>query len=401
ATIADSTTKAPLRLSVVDQKQEKEIFSSSLTVQRINGTIRIDTGVMTAYLPERGNTLIDSLLVNGRKVAGAAQLVAIHQDGPAGSVLESPHREKTISRIDSVSIEQDGPVRTVIRYDGVHQSVQGAREWLPFTVRLYFCAGRKPVKMVHSFTYDGNQREDFIKGLGLQFDVPMREQVHNRHIRFLGKGNGLWAEPVKPLASRRRISYHDESVYPAQEQGTRVPNVEAYKSAVQGLINDLADWNDFKLVQKSPDGFTIQKRTGPKSAWISAGAATRAGGLAFVGDVSGGLAVGLQNFWQTYPSHFEINDAIKDIAKLKVWLWSPEVPAMDMRHYDTEGHGLEASYEDVQEGFSIAHGVARTHVITLFPQESVSSHKEYADQSDISQEPPLLTASPEYLHSTR
>src|SRR5699024_7029044 len=68
ATIADSTTKAPLRLSVVDQKQEKEIFSSSLTVQRINGTIRIDTGVMTAYLPERGNTLIDSLLVNGRKV---------------------------------------------------------------------------------------------------------------------------------------------------------------------------------------------------------------------------------------------------------------------------------------------------------------------------------------------
>src|SRR5699024_2007020 len=101
------------------------------------------------------------------------------------------------------------------------------------------------------------QKQDFIKGLGIQFEVPMREELHNRHIRFSGKDHGLWAEPVKPLASRRSISYNDESVYPAQEQGKRVPNVEEFEPSVQGLINDLADWNDFKLVQESPDGFTI------------------------------------------------------------------------------------------------------------------------------------------------
>ncbi|MCW9705300.1 hypothetical protein [Fodinibius salsisoli] len=399
ATTVDTTNEGPLTLSVVEKKEEANQLDSPLSVEREDGQIKIKNGTMATHLAERGRSLIDSIVVDGRKVAGSARLVAIHQEGPGEDVLNPPNREKTVSRIDSVRIEQDGPVRAVIRFDGRHQAVQGTLEWLPFTVRLYFYADSNPVKMVHSFTYDGNQQQDFIKGLGLQFDVPMREQVHNRHIRFSGKDQGLWAEPVKPLASRRRISYQDESVYPAQEKGNRVPNVEEFEPPVQGLINDLADWNDFKLVQESPDGFTIQKRTSPKGQWIAAGAGTRASGFAFVGDVSGGLGVGLQNFWQTYPSHLEINDATKDVATLNVWMWSPEAPAMDMRHYDTEAHGLQASYEDVQEGFSIANGVARTHVLTLFPEGSVASHKKYATKSNVSQNPPLLTASPEYLHS--
>lgn len=402
ATTADSQTRGPLTLSIA--KEEQEIGkpgqdNTSINLKKSESGIRISTGAMVAYLPRRGDRLIDSLVVDHRTVAGGAKLVAIHQQGPDEDVLNPPKREKTVGRIDSVTVEQDGPVRAVVRYDGVHKSTSGDREWLPFTVRFYFYAGRKPIKMVHSFMYDGRQEQDFIKGLGLQFDVPMREELHNRHVRFTGKGDGLFAEPVKPLESRRRISYNDEPVYPIQEAGRGLPDLEEFEPGMQRLVNDLADWNDYKLVQDSPDGFTIEKRTGPDGAWISTEAGTRASGLAFVGDVSGGLGIGLQKFWQMYPSQLEINDAAKDTARLRVWMWPPGEPAMDMRHYDTEAHGLAASYEDVQEGFSIAHGVARTHTLTLFPESHVSSHKTYADMADLGQRSPLLTTTPQYMHS--
>ena len=47
------------------------------------------------------------------------------------------------------------------------------------------------MRLVHTIIFDGDHEKDFIKGLGLVFAVPMREQVHNRHVRFSGEGDGL------------------------------------------------------------------------------------------------------------------------------------------------------------------------------------------------------------------
>ena len=88
-----------------------------------------------------------------------------------------------------------GPVRAVVKIEGLHKSA--TREWLPFTVRLYFYAGAEPIRMVHTIIFDGDHEKDFIKGLGVVFTVPMREQLHNRHVRFSGADGGLWSEPVQ------------------------------------------------------------------------------------------------------------------------------------------------------------------------------------------------------------
>jgi hypothetical protein len=37
--------------------------------------------------------------------------------------------------------------------------------------------GDQPVRLVHTIVYDGDQNKDFIRGLGVVFDVPMREQI--------------------------------------------------------------------------------------------------------------------------------------------------------------------------------------------------------------------------------
>jgi PcRGLX-like protein C-terminal alpha/alpha toroid domain/PcRGLX-like protein central beta sandwich domain len=88
-------------------------------------------------------------------------------------------------------------------------------------------------------------------------------------------------------------------------------------------------------------------------------------------------------------------------AELLVWMWSPEAPSMDMRHYDTRAHGLEAVYEDVQPGFSTPHGVARTSELTLFATAAVPSKEETAKMARAGVEPPLLVCTPQYLHSAR
>ncbi|MGV7206383.1 Tat pathway signal sequence domain protein, partial [Oxalobacteraceae bacterium A2-2] len=94
-----------------------------------------------------------------------------------------------------------------------------------------------------------------------------------------------------------------------------------------------------------------------------------------------------------------VRGAAQDTAQLTAWLWSPDAPAMDMRHYDDRPHGLVASYEDVQPGMSKAYGVARTSELTIYPSAGVPARTEQVAQAQAVAQRPLLTASPEYLHA--
>jgi hypothetical protein len=184
-------------------------------------------------------------------------------------------------------------------------------------------------------------------------------------------------------------------MYAAQVAGQRVPQLDHLPATVA----DMAVWDSYKLNQLTPDGFTIQKRTNPQSAWINSTGGKRSMGLAFIGDVTGGLSVDLKNFWQLSPTELEIEHASTDAADLTLWLWSPDSVAMDMRHYDTKAHGLEASYEDVQPGFSSAYGVARTSELVIRPYTQVPSDDDLLNQSKADSKPALLVCSPDYYHS--
>src|SRR5262245_52841144 len=380
ATVAGPETTTSLRLSLSNTAAPTS--GPVAQVRQSDTTFEIDTGRLKVRIPRWGASLIDSMAVDGREVARHGRLVCILQDGSDGDAENAPPREKYSTKVERVTIEQSGPVRAVAKIEGKHRGVKSDREWLPFVVRLYFYAGQESVRLVHSVVYDGDESRDFIRGLGVAFSVPMREQIHNRHVRFSGEGSGLWSEPIQPMIGRGgRFVAHPQTgvdVYPDQIAGRRVPDKEAYTARGQGLLADWAVWDDFKLVQPNADGFTALKRTNPESAWIPAGAGRRATGLVFAGDVSGGLAASLMNFWQSYPTSLEVQKASGGAAELIVWMWSPEAPGMDMRHYDTRPHGLEAVYEDVQPGFSTAHGVARTSELTLFATAAVPSKEETA-----------------------
>jgi hypothetical protein len=355
--------------------------ASALSVTNDGKSVTVDTGALKCAIPLTGPNFISSMSIGGKILAGPGQLVCVLQSGPANNPEDSPKRERYLSEIKHVTVEQQGPVRAVVKIEGMHRGTQSKREWLPFTVRLYFYSGQTSVRLVHTIVFDGDQDKDFVRGLGLQIDVPMRDQPMNRTVRFAGSDGGLWSEPLQPGGGSA-----------AQESGQPFTGSPVFaKNAV---------WNDFKLIQPNPDGFTIIKRTGPVSTWLFSTAGKRAPGLAYAGDLGGGLAVSIKNFWQSFPAALEVQQAASPTAKLVAWLWSPDAPEMDMRFYDTQGHGLDAAYEDAQPGLSTAHGVARTSELTLFASAAFPARPDTVSMAAAGAQLPLLAATPEYIHST-
>jgi hypothetical protein len=369
--------------------------ASPIKLTESPAAIDIDTGRIQARIPKQGAAFIERITMDGRPVAGPARLICTLEGGASFT-----------SNIQKVTVEQRGPVRATVKIEGVHKADSGTREWLPFTVRLYFYAGLDNIRLIHSFIFDGDDKKDFIRGLGVSFDIPMREQVHNRHVRFSGEGEGLWSEPVQPATGRRVLMAPGSrtNLFVDQLAGKRLPNREAFDEAGQKLLHDWAVWSDYKLVQASADGFSIQKRVNGESCWLDAAAGHRASGLVFAGDVSGGLAVGLRHFWQSHPRSLEVRNAIGTAAELRVWLWSPDAPAMDLRHYDLvngveHAHDLDSSYEDVQVGFSTPHGVARTSEMMLYPTAGIPSKEDTAHHAQMAEEPPVIVPTPQHIHA--
>ena len=403
-------------------KQPKAPISITETPENI----QVETGVISVFIPRYGDFLIDSLLYKGTKVGEKAHLICSTQSKPIQENTSQISFTRYIGEIKSVTVERLGSVRALIKLEGVHrnrnkeidtnysegnyandsdENSQNNREWLPFVVRLYFYAGSEQIKMVHSFIYDGDQKMDFIRSLGIRFDVPMREALYNRHIAFSCADGGVWSEPVQPLVGRRMLTMpqvqDDLSLQQQQMEGKRIPPYEAFDEKNRELLNDWASWNDYRLSQLTADAFSIRKRTNGDAPWIGTFSGTRSDGYAFAGDITGGLGLCLHDFWQSYPSSIEISDARTPVATLTAWLWSPDAEPMDLRHYDNVAHGLNASYEDVQEGMSTPYGIARTTTLTLVPQGGYTGKKTFADDARQLSATSILMPTPEYLYNRR
>lgn len=400
ATVVPGGTDS-LRLSI-DFKRKKspkkgDKSPSSLIID--NSKYIINTGPLTAHISREGGSLFDSLIYNDTKVAGKARLICQTKEIFFSNGGEKTFRQENFeSRIKACDIERTDRVRTVVKVEGVH--TDGKREWLPFVVRLYFYQGSEQVKMVHTILYDGDAEKDFISGLGVQFDVPLRDEVYNRHVAFTNTEGGVWSEPVQPLVGRRVLSLGRQDMQPLQMKGERIPSPEAFGQRGQTLIREWAAWDGFRLAQLSPDGFTIRKRATDDSPWIGTMGGRRANGLAFIGDTQGGLAACLQEFWQSYPSTLEIGGARSSEATMTLWLWSPEADAMDLRHYDKVAHGLNSSYEDVQEGLSTPYGIGRTSTLSFIPY-IYKGKQELARLAESLATEHQLACTPKYLHDRR
>lgn len=401
ATVPANTDTLTLRIN----RQSPGHNAAGTMVSDLGDSYIIESDNTATYIPKSGTNLIDSIVrvESGITVARDVRLAASTATSPG---VSNTTADSFTSRVERVSIENGGSQRTAVRIDGHHSSAASGRQWLPFTVRLYFYRNSPEVKIMHTFTFDGDQEKDFINSLGIKFDVPLREAVYNRMVAFsTGADGGVWAEPVQPLVGRRTVALKGDTDKRAMElrqlDGTHLPGREEFTDASQQHLDDMASWDSYRLSQLTPDGYTVRKRAHSDAPWIGTHGGHRSNGATFIGDTGGGITAFIKDFWESAPSGIQVDGARHDIATVSMWLWSPEAEPMDLRHYDNRPHGLMTAYEDVQPGMSTPHGVGRTSVIYLLPNDGYRGKNDFAVEVASLSEAPVIVPTPGYLHDRK
>lgn len=347
----------------------------------------VRNGSSTLYLSRRcgQQSLLDSLCYDGAVSCNRLRLSTDDQD----------------AILDSLLIEKQGTREVVFKY---HAHLNG----LQFILRLYVTAGTPALKLIHTLIYNRRPEEAAPQSLALRADVPLTGQLYNRHVAFTTDGGSIWHEPVQPVTGRRNLSFSgngrgNDSLYREQMLGHCLPDPEAFDDYNRGLLSHWASWDRFRLSQPLDEGFSIRKsaKPSPQTPWIGTLSGRRSTGGCFVGDVQHGLAMAMQDFWQSYPSTLLIEGATQTQATVSLYLWSPEAESMDLKHYDTEAHDLEAAYEDIQEGMSTPEGIGRTTTMILQPTTGYPGDKPLAQLLDALTRQPQLICTPEYLHAQR
>jgi len=372
--------------------------AASLHVNETPEQIVVETGALTCQINKHGEQIIASMQRGGVEVARAGRLICLREDRSGVPVTEEFN-----GAIERVTLEQSGPVRAVVKVEGKH--ARAGRAWLPFVLRLYFYSGSEAVRVLHTIVHDGDENRDFIRGLGVRFEVPMRGELHDRHVRFSGQGPGLFAEAVRGITGLRRDP--GKEVREAQLAGAATPPLSAWNQPVPKLLKYVPAYADWTLFQSSCDGFEIRKRTKEGRTWLTPSRGQRAGGLAYIGTPAGGLAMGIRNFWQSYPAQLDVRGATSEVAELTAWLWAPDAAAMDLRGYhdgmgqdtyEKQLEGLEITYEDYEPGFDKPEGVARTSEFFLFPVAATPTRERLVEFAETVRTPPVLVTTPEHLH---
>lgn len=410
---APDVTGAPLSLHTTATAPQP---AEGLSVRNNPGQTVITDRNRAYTINHKGSEIIASVTLDGKELASRGRLIARLHRGDA--IRQLPRHlpvEQLAGTIEKVETEQAGPLRVVIKVSGVYDSekVRSSGDqpaaagglsggMLPFTLRLYFYKGIESIRLVHSFVYDGDQDRDFIGGIGIEFGVPFREALYNRHVGFTTAGGGIWREPVQPLVTRHPLQLEGlRNVAGHQATGHRVPEISPSQQPAWNWVQHLPAWDAFKLTQLHPGGFTIAKRTQSHSSWLQATTGLRSDGMVVAADVSGGIGLSMKDFWQSFPVSMEVEGARSPEATLRSWFWSPDADPMDLRHYDTLAHDLDATYEDVQPGLSTPYGVARTHELTLFVFGTLPSSKQLTGMATQAVGTHRLMPVPAYLHRVR
>ncbi len=372
-----------------------------LTVTEDADGITVNTGVIQCRIRKAGGTLIEAITRGGKTLAADGRLVCRLRSSPDLEANGTIEQDAFAGQTALVKVEQNGPVRAVIKLEGKHVD-QSGRAWLPFIVRLYFYAGGEAIRIMHTIIYDGEQNHDFISGLGVRFNVPLADALYDRHVRFATDENGVWGEAVQGLTGLQQDP--GAEVRQAQVAGRQTPPLPAWNPPVAQGLKYIPAFGDFTLTQLSSDAFEIRKRTKPGFTWLNSLTGHRAAGLGYLGGPSGGVAFGIRNFWQSEPSQLEVRNATTASAEVTAWLWSPEARPMDMRFFhddmgmdtfEKQNAGGAMTYEDYEPGFATPTGVARTSELMLWALPATPAHEEIAALAQTLRAPPQLVCRPQ------
>lgn len=370
-----------------------------VNITRSSAEISISTrhGLHVKFAVPGSASVFERLALNSSVVCSRATIIA------------TINKQEYSTVVKKVEVENSTFSRAVIKVSGVVVSSEGT-EHLPFDLRVYLYSDSPSVKILHSFIHDLDG-ENPLTSLGLRFSVPLdATELYNRHIRFGGSGGGILREEVQGFSGLRYGPTLQNKLDQTAGKIVNLKEGEWVKTNLAKGLSYIPSWDSYTLSQLSSDGFTIKKRTKKGCSWVKVTGGGRADGTAYAGSAKhGGLAVGMSDFWERYPTQLDLTDLTTAEGAITVWLYSPLAEPLETAPYhdglglDTYKKQLEAldvTYEDYEPGFGTANGIARTNQLYLRPYESTPSNEDLRTFSSLIRNPPRLVPTAKYMHST-
>jgi hypothetical protein len=119
---------------------------SPIEIRQLPGGLSVNTGPLQARIEGPGRSLFRSLVVDGVEFMGPGGGGIFRLADTTGTVYESMLREA-----GDVRVEEEGPLRTIVRLQGRHTSENG-RTLLDYTARLIFYSGKRWCEIEYAFT---------------------------------------------------------------------------------------------------------------------------------------------------------------------------------------------------------------------------------------------------------
>jgi len=389
-------------MEVLPDASGQESFGASvqggLALEKQAEQYILKSNKLSITIPKKGEYLFRNVAYMGKDYADKAKAVLILEE-PAEFEGNPGRVEKRYTGfVQETEIEEMGPLECIVKFIGSHIDQKGESR-LPFIIRMKIHHDCRDIRFTHTFLYDGDEEKDYLKGLGICFEMPLQGEIYNRHIKFLGD-HGAFHEAMVPLLSwRPRVP---TGIYERQMSGECLALEGTELEIVNKVLEDTPFWSAYDICQDSASHFAVRKKLRPgHCCYIDCLHGQRAKGGLAVGSAGGSVMMCIRDFWEKYPSGYTVSGMDGDTAECTMWLWSPGAQAFDFRHYAERGYN-QVCYEGYDYKGADPDGIACTNECMLrfaddmIPEDSVL--EEFAVNVNY---PPLYVGTPEFYHEMR
>ena len=365
----------PLEFDVTLRRGEKERFrllygkqvtkgavTSPLTARQEGNRIDINTGPLSLSL-STGERWLADVRLNGKPLLRAnadrplSFIDYLRTDRDTVYPVNTTHPEGALDpgtlTIDSIKLEESGPLRAMVRMEGNTNSKEPQRVIL----RVEAYTGRSAVRLFHSVEFlHKDPRTAFVRSMGLSL-------------------------PLQIDAEEARLTAGCES---GPKQLDKVEKTG--------------------LSQRNHLRYALWQQPADRQFPTDVDAARRCRGWLSMADKDGGCAVVVRNMWQEYPKEIV---ADPETGQLDIGLWPESHALMDVRRYSNYPHpsqgesaGRESSWVD--KTYYPNHpfvGVSKTHELLLFFHDRDTAPDQIDAVAADFQSQPLVYVTPEWYAS--
>ena len=354
----------------------------------------LDYGRVSMQIPKSGGLLFSNLCLDGELRIPAARTVLLwetrKQQGKSSQVIERELNTKLLQ----VKIEEQGRLFACVKWEGIH--TDGNLERIPFILRMRVGVDSGRLDFTETFFYDGDEKQEFLKGIGIRLENRMCGEVYNRHVKFALE-HGMFRESAALLSAwHPRLP---QGLYEAQCAELPIFPEGVVKDEVAQVMANIPLWDSYELHQDNPWHFIAEKKTAAADVCrIPCIEGSRAPGWGAVSSGEGCMLFAIRKFREKAPAGFSVTGIAGELGEVTLWFYSPKAGAMDYRHYADRGYN-QAYYEGYDKFGADPYGIGVTCEASVeLSGDFMPSDQELEAFGNSVSYPAVYVGMPEYYH---